>query len=184
MEKTIKICAITILCTSIFWTGIFCTYGKAETMEETTESTSVVETTTEATTKEVSTEEATTECTTESTTVYVAPETTTEIELTTVKYEDIPKLRELGTYKLTAYCSCSKCCGKSNGITASGAKATAGRTVAASGFSFGTELYINGNTYVVEDRGVPSGVIDIYFDSHSEAMNFGVQYAKAFSVVG
>jgi 3D (Asp-Asp-Asp) domain-containing protein len=145
----------------------------------TTESTSVVETTTEATT-----EEATTECTTESTTVYVAPETTTEIELTTVKYEDIPKLRGLGTYKLTAYCSCSKCCGKSNGITASGAKATAGRTVAASGFSFGTELYINGNTYVVEDRGVPSGVIDIYFDSHSEAMNFGVQYAKVFSVVG
>ena len=121
------------------------------------------------------------ETTTESTTVYIAPVTTEE--LTTVKYEDIPKLRELGTYKLTAYCSCSKCCGKSDGITASGTKATAGRTVAASGFSFGTELYINGNTYVVEDRGVPSGVIDIYFDSHSEAMNFGVQYAKIFAVV-
>jgi 3D (Asp-Asp-Asp) domain-containing protein len=164
MERTIKICAITILCTSIFWTGLFCTYGKAETNEETTEQISVVETTTE------------------STTVYIAPVTTTE-ELTTVKYEDIPKLRELGTYKLTAYCSCSKCCGKSDGITASGTKATAGRTVAASGFSFGTELYINGNTYVVEDRGVPSGVIDIYFDSHSEAMNFGVQYAKVFAVV-
>ncbi len=164
MERTIKICAITILCTSIFWTGLFCTYGKAETNKETTEQISVVETTTE------------------STTVYIAPVTTTE-ELTTVKYEDIPKLRELGTYKLTAYCSCSKCCGKSDGITASGTKATAGRTVAASGFSFGTELYINGNTYVVEDRGVPSGVIDIYFDSHSEAMNFGVQYAKVFAVV-
>lgn len=164
MERTIKICAITILCTSIFWTGLFCTYGKAETNEETTEQISVVETTTE------------------STTVYIAPVTTTE-ELTTVKYEDIPKLRELGTYKLTAYCACSKCCGKSDGITASGTKATAGRTVAASGFSFGTKLYINGNTYVVEDRGVPSGVIDIYFDSHSEAMNFGVQYAKVFAVV-
>lgn len=163
MERTIKICAITILCTSIFWTGLFCTYGKAETNKETTEQISVVETTTE------------------STTVYIAPVTTEE--LTTVKYEDIPKLRELGTYKLTAYCSCSKCCGKSDGITASGTKATAGRTVAASGFSFGTELYINGNTYVVEDRGVPSGVIDIYFDSHSEAMNFGVQYAKIFAVV-
>lgn len=175
MERTIKICAITILCTSIFWTGLFCTYGKAETNEETTESTSVVETTTETTT-EVTTE------TTESTTVYIAPATTTE-ELTTVKYEDIPKLRELGTYKLTAYCACSKCCGKSDGITASGTKATAGRTVAASGFSFGTKLYINGNTYVVEDRGVPSGVIDIYFDSHSEAMNFGVQYAKVFAVI-
>jgi 3D (Asp-Asp-Asp) domain-containing protein len=168
MEKTIKICAITILCTSIFWTGLFCTYGKAETNEETTESTSVVETTTEATT--------------EATTVYIAPVTTEE--LTTVKYEDIPKLRELGTYKLTAYCSCSKCCGKSDGITASGTKATANRTVATSGFAFGTKLYINGNTYVVEDRGVPSGVIDIYFDSHSEALSFGVQYAKVFAVVG
>lgn len=157
MERSIKICAITILCTSIFWTGLFCTYGKAE--EVTTEQISVVETTTECTT-----------------------EATTEIELTTVKFEDIPDLEELGTYKLTAYCACSKCCGKSDGITASGTKATAGRTVAASGFSFGTELYINGNTYVVEDRGVPSGVIDIYFDSHSEAMNFGVKYAKVFEV--
>jgi 3D (Asp-Asp-Asp) domain-containing protein len=179
MERIIKICAITILCTSIFWTSLFCTYGKAETNEETTEQISVVETTTE-----VTTEETTTECTTESTTVYVAPVTTTEIDLATVKFEDIPDLEELGTYKLTAYCACEKCCGKSDGITASGTKATAGRTVAASGFSFGTELYINGNTYVVEDRGVPSGVIDIYFDSHSEAMNFGVKYAKVFEVVG
>lgn len=119
--------------------------------------------------------EATTE---ESSTV----EETTDIELTTVKFEDIPDLTELGTFKLTAYCSCSKCCGKSDGITASGTKATAGRTVAASGLPFGTELYINGNTYIVEDRGVPSGVVDIYFDSHEEALNFGVKYAKVFEV--
>lgn len=131
---------------------------------ETTEICSVVETTTEATT------------------VYVAPVTTTEIPLTTVKFEDIPDYTELGTYKLTAYCSCSKCCGKSDGITASGTKATAGRTVAAKGFSFGTKLMINGETYVVEDRGVGSGVIDIYFDSHEEALNFGVKYAKVFEV--
>ena len=35
-------------------------------------------------------------------------------------------------YKITAYCSCAKCCGKTNGITAAGTKATAGRTIAAS----------------------------------------------------
>ena len=35
------------------------------------------------------------------------------------------------TYKITAYCSCAKCCGKATGRTASGTRATAGRTVAA-----------------------------------------------------
>lgn len=122
------------------------------------------------------------ETTTEEPTVYVAPVTTTD-EPTTVKHEDIPDYRDLGTYKLTAYCSCSKCCGKSDGITASGTKATAGRTVAAKGIPFGTKLMINGETYIVEDRGVGSGVIDIYFDSHSEALSFGVQYAKVFSII-
>jgi 3D (Asp-Asp-Asp) domain-containing protein len=114
--------------------------------------------------------------------VETTTEETTEIPLTTVKFEDIPDYTELGIYKLTAYCSCSKCCGKSDGITASGTKATAGRTVAAKGFSFGTELMINGDTYIVEDRGVGSGVVDIYFDSHEEALNFGVKYAKVFEV--
>ena len=159
MERTIKICAISILCTSIFWTCIFSAYGQAEAIGETTEPISVVETTTEATTEE-----------------------TTDIPLTTVKFEDIPDLTELGTFKLTAYCACTECCGKDDGITASGKKAKANHTVAAKGFPFGTELYINGETYVVEDRGVGSGVIDIYFESHSEAENFGVKYAKVFEV--
>lgn len=76
-----------------------------------------------------------TEITTEATTVEPSSvEETTEIELTTVKFEDIPKLTELGTFKLTAYCACEKCCGKSDGITASGTKATAGRTIAVRGF--------------------------------------------------
>lgn len=126
------------------------------------------------------TEQTTTQVTTEITT----EETTTDIPLTTVKFEDIPEYEELGTYKLTAYCACAKCCGKSDGITASGTKAQAGRTVAASKqFPFGIELYINGNTYIVEDRGVGSGVIDIFFDTHEEAENFGVKYAKVFEVV-
>ena len=83
------------------------------------------------------------------------------------------------TYKITAYCSCSKCCGKSTGRTASGTKATAGRTVAApSKFAFGTKLNIGGHIYTVEDRGgaINGNKIDIYVSSHSQALQWGVKY--------
>ena len=98
-----------------------------------------------------------------------------------IPYEE--ELQSLGTYQLTAYCSCSKCCGKSDGITASGVKATAGRTVAVdSSIPFGTKLIINGHEYVAEDRGggIKGKRIDIYFDSHQEALNFGVKKAEVF----
>ena len=84
-----------------------------------------------------------------------------------------------GTYKITAYCSCAKCCGKATGRTASGTKATAGRTVAASSqFAFGTQLNIGGHVYTVEDRGgaINGNKIDIYVNSHSEALRWGVKY--------
>ena len=83
------------------------------------------------------------------------------------------------TYKITAYCPCSKCCGKSTGRTASGTKATPGRTVAASSkFAFGTKLNIGGHVYTVEDRGgaVNGNKIDIFVSSHSEALAWGVRY--------
>lgn len=78
---------------------------------------------------------------------------------------------------VSAYCACSKCCGKTNGITASGTKATVGRTIAApSSYSFGTKIELEGlGTYVVEDRGgaIQGNKIDVYFASHSEALAFG-----------
>lgn len=83
------------------------------------------------------------------------------------------------TYKITAYCSCSKCCGKSTGRTASGTRATAGRTVAASSkFAFGTKLNIGGHIYTVEDRGgaISGNRIDIYVNSHAAALQWGVKY--------
>ena len=83
------------------------------------------------------------------------------------------------TCKVTAYCPCSKCCGKSNGITASGTVATAGRTVAASSkYPLGTKLNIGGHIYVVEDRGgaVTGNKIDMFVNSHSEALAWGVRY--------
>ncbi len=83
------------------------------------------------------------------------------------------------TYKITAYCPCSKCCGKATGRTASGTKATAGRTVAASSkFAFGTKLNIGGHIYTVEDRGgaVNGNKIDIFVNTHAEALQWGVRY--------
>jgi len=82
-------------------------------------------------------------------------------------------------YKITAYCPCAKCCGKTNGRTASGTRATAGRTVAASSkFSFGTKLNIGGHVYTVEDRGgaINGNKIDIFVNSHAEALAWGVRY--------
>ena len=83
------------------------------------------------------------------------------------------------TYKITAYCPCAKCCGKTSGMTASGTKATAGRTVAASSkFAFGTKLNIGGHIYTVEDRGgaINGNKIDIFVNTHSEALQWGVRY--------
>ena len=82
-------------------------------------------------------------------------------------------------YKITAYCPCSKCCGKTSGRTASGTKATAGRTVAASSkFAFGTKLNIGGHVYTVEDRGgaINGNKIDIFVNTHAEALQWGVRY--------
>ena len=80
-------------------------------------------------------------------------------------------------FTATGYCNCTKCCGKTTGTTASGTKATAGRTVAMSSkYSFGTKVEIKGmGTYVVEDRGgaIKGNKIDVYFGSHQEALNFG-----------
>ena len=91
----------------------------------------------------------------------------------------------LGKFKLTAYCNCKKCCGKwSGGPTASGKMPKAGRTIAVDPkiIPLGTKVVINGKTYTAEDTGsaIKNKRIDVYFDSHQAALNFGVQYAKVY----
>lgn len=91
----------------------------------------------------------------------------------------------LGNFTLTAYCSCSKCCGKWSayaGLTASGAYAQQGVTVAMGGVPFGTKLLINGTVYTVQDRGTPYGHVDIYFSDHQAAVQFGLQHADVYQV--
>ena len=99
--------------------------------------------------------------------------------------EEEPKQKYLGEYKITYYCVCMKCCGKTNGITASGAKVKAGVTIAApKEFPFGTKLLINGNTYTVQDRGgaIKNKRIDIYCETHEEALKNGVDYYDVYEI--
>lgn len=88
----------------------------------------------------------------------------------------------LGNFTLTAYCNCAQCCGTAGNATASGAMPTSGHTVAMAGVPFGTQLLINGTVYTVEDLGTPYGHVDIYFDSHAEALSFGLQYADVYQL--
>lgn len=98
-----------------------------------------------------------------------------------------PKVKNFNT---SAYCSCAKCCGKTNGITASGAKASAWYTLAAgSSYKLGTVIYIpafkdkpNGGWFVVQDRGgaISNSKLDVYMGSHSSALQYGRRNVEAY----
>ena len=77
-----------------------------------------------------------------------------------------------------AYCACTKCCGKwARGITASGTTATEGRTIAVDPdvIPLGTHVYVNGREYIAEDTGsgINNRTIDVFFNSHQEALQWG-----------
>lgn len=102
--------------------------------------------------------------------------------------EDVsePALTYLGAWTATAYCACPICCGEySSGYTASGTLATAGRTVACNALPMGSRVLINGQEFIVEDTGwTPYGDawVDIYFDSHDDALAFGVQTVDVYLI--
>jgi 3D (Asp-Asp-Asp) domain-containing protein len=50
---------------------------------------------------------------------------------------------------------------------------------------YGTKVMINGIIYTAEDCGgaIKGNRIDVYHDTHSEALDFGVQYAEVYLVV-
>lgn len=110
------------------------------------------------------------------------------------KQEVKQEWKSLGEFKITAYCSCRKCCGvwaknrplDENGkeivYTASGERAEAGKTIAVdtSVIPFGTEVKIGDTVYTAQDTGsaVKGNVIDIYFDSHKDAVKHGAKYLE------
>jgi len=92
-----------------------------------------------------------------------------------------------GIMRVTAYCPCEKCCGRwANGITASGHRIQKNaRFVAApKNILFGAKFivpgYNNSKPVPVLDRGgaINGNMLDVFFDSHQEALNWGVQYLK------
>ena len=115
------------------------------------------------------------------------PVATPEPEPTPAVQEEVQSGEYLGRFKLTAYCSCAKCCGQwspergGKGTTSSGTYPQEGRTVGCNVLPAGTHILINGHEYIVEDTGNMKGqTIDVYMGSHSAALKFGVQYADVY----
>lgn len=116
----------------------------------------------------------------------LAVESTDEIE----EIEEVEEVEEpqenktfYGTCTITHYCNCSACCGQwAGGATASGVMPQAGVTVASGDLPFGTVIEINGHQYTVQDRGVSGMWIDIYCDSHEEALQRGMYTADVYMV--
>ena len=92
--------------------------------------------------------------------------------------------QSLGVFKLTAYCPCESCSEGYGRSTATGARATAGRTIAVDPrvIPYGSIVRINGHEYRAEDcgGGVKQKHIDIFFDTHAEVSRFGSQSAEVF----
>lgn len=121
---------------------------------------------------------------------------TTEPKVQNETITEQPEYINLGEFRLTAYCGCKKCCGKwgenrpvdENGKlivkTANGTVAIEGITVAADIdlLPYGTRIWIDGHEYTVQDCGsaINGNQIDVYFESHQEALEFGVQYKEIY----
>lgn len=106
---------------------------------------------------------------------------------------DVVQMVDLGEYTLTAYCGCKKCCGKWASVPvvgAGGVELKEGVHVA-SPLPFGTTVMIEGlGMYEVQDRTARwvakkynNKIIDIYFESHSDALKFGKQKRNVKQVV-
>ena len=93
--------------------------------------------------------------------------------------------KPLGNFKLTFYCPCVRCNGRSDGLTKSGTTAVEGRTIAVDPrvIPLGSRAYIEGyGVFVAEDTGgaIKSKKIDVFLDSHSRCFENGVAYADVY----
>ena len=100
----------------------------------------------------------------------------------------VKEKKYLGKFTITHYCPCEQCCGVGGGkITASGTVPKAGRTVGVNPnlIPYGTKLRIGGKDgYVAEDTGGGIGYyhLDVFCNTHQEALNAGVGYKKVYAI--
>lgn len=128
-------------------------------------------------------------------TAYVTPEinqtyveTTKETDTTN---DDVieGEIEYMGQFMISAYCreNYPHICNNGDAtVTATGTVPTSGRTIAVDPtiIPLGSEVSIGGNLYVAEDTGgaIRGNRIDICFDTHYEALQFGIQYKNVFIV--
>ena len=90
----------------------------------------------------------------------------------------------LGEFRITYYCDCPICQGGFTGTTASGEIPIAGITISVdrSIISLGSTVKINGKEYIAHDTGgaIKGKRIDIFVESHDEAVRNGVDYEKVY----
>lgn len=119
----------------------------------------------------------------------VPAEETVEEPVEEVWTEDVYPMEYLGEFTISHYCACVECCGKHDGITATGTVATEGRTVAVdpSVIPYGTEIsvyYEDGRIerYIAEDCGgaIKGNRLDVYMDSHEAALVAGMTSGSVY----
>ena len=169
--KFYKRVSVIFLILTIFFVSISL---NALSNEEPTETTSAASTSTEATISLLPTI---------SPTLTPSPEPT-QVPTPTPTPTPISNLKSLGRYRLTAYCPCRKCSEGYGTNTSTGVQATQGRTIAVDPrvIPYGSIVVINGHEYVAEDCGgaIKGKRIDVYFNDHKTASDFGVQYAEVY----
>lgn len=106
------------------------------------------------------------------------------VEETVAEESYTPSYEYLGQYRITFYDWCAECNGVAYQPTASGSDPIPWATCAAGyDLPFGTQLYVEGvGTFVVTDRGVGSGCLDIFVNTHQEALDWGLFYADVYIV--
>lgn len=109
-----------------------------------------------------------------------------EIILEQQEVVEVQDKEYLGQFKITHYCSCEQCCGKTDGITFTGTQATEERTVAVDPdvIPLGSKILIDEKEYIAEDVGgaIKENRLDIYMNNHSDALKAGIKQADVWLI--